>query len=84
MSNRNVQNKLPIELLWESNGNAVAVSDREGVEYTESVFRLLQAHPETLRNVGMDSQSCLAACPIQSGNGKKSCRNTLWYPFGKQ
>eukprot|EP00985_Skeletonema_marinoi_P015350 scaffold7907_cov163-Skeletonema_marinoi.AAC.15 len=42
VSKRNAQKKLPIDLLWESN----EVLDRESVEYTESVFRLLKAHPK--------------------------------------
>ena len=46
VSRKNTNKNLPIELLWESN----AVEDRESIEYTESVFRLLQAHPETLMN----------------------------------
>ena len=41
VSNRNAHGKLPFDLLWESN----EVSDRESVEYTESVFRLLRAYP---------------------------------------
>ncbi|KAK1734168.1 hypothetical protein QTG54_015171 [Skeletonema marinoi] len=43
VSKRNAQKKVPIDLLWESNEE-----DRESVEYTESVFRLLKAYPETL------------------------------------
>ena len=42
VSKRNAQNKLPIELLWESN----EVSDRESLKHTEMVFRLLRAYPE--------------------------------------
>ena len=42
VSKRNSDGKLPIELLWESN----EVSDRESVEYTGSVFKLVQAYPE--------------------------------------
>ena len=42
----NNDNKLPIELLWESNGNDLL--DRESIEYTETIFRLLGAHPEML------------------------------------
>ena len=49
-SKRNVQGKLPIDHLWESNQTI----DRESVEYTGSVFRLLTAHPETVMNVGTD------------------------------
>ena len=46
VSKRNAQKKLPIDLLWESN----SVEDRESVEYTESVFRLLKAYPEMMMN----------------------------------
>mmetsp|Transcript_13253 Transcript_13253/g.21752 ORF Transcript_13253/g.21752 Transcript_13253/m.21752 type:complete len:177 (-) Transcript_13253:147-677(-) len=46
VSKRNAQNKLPVELLWESN----AVEDRESIEYTESVFQLLKTYPETVMN----------------------------------
>ena len=44
VSKRNADGKLPIDLLWESK----EVSDRESVEYTESVFRLLRANPEMI------------------------------------
>eukprot|EP00984_Skeletonema_dohrnii_P017704 scaffold8135_cov127-Skeletonema_dohrnii-CCMP3373.AAC.6 len=47
VSKRNAQKKLPIDLLWDSN----AVEDRDSVEYTESVFRLLKAYPETVMNI---------------------------------
>jgi len=46
VSKRNSQNQLPIDLLFESN----AVNDREGVEYTESIFQLLRSHPATVMN----------------------------------
>ena len=46
VSSRNAQNKLPIDILRESN----SLEDRESVEYTECVFRLLKAYPETLMN----------------------------------
>jgi ankyrin repeat protein len=49
VSKRNTLKKLPIDLLWERS----EVLDRESIEYTESVFRLLTAHPETLMNVNM-------------------------------
>eukprot|EP00984_Skeletonema_dohrnii_P017206 scaffold7783_cov85-Skeletonema_dohrnii-CCMP3373.AAC.7 len=39
VSKRNARGKLPIDLLWESN----EVEDRESIEYTECVFRLLKA-----------------------------------------
>eukprot|EP00985_Skeletonema_marinoi_P006702 scaffold2911_cov73-Skeletonema_marinoi.AAC.3 len=44
VSKQNAHGKLPIDLLWESN----EVEDRGSVEYTESVFRLLAAYPETV------------------------------------
>ena len=44
VSKTNGDDKLPIDLLWESN----AVEDRESVEYMGSVFRLLRAYPETV------------------------------------
>eukprot|EP00984_Skeletonema_dohrnii_P002172 scaffold746_cov96-Skeletonema_dohrnii-CCMP3373.AAC.4 len=44
VSKRNACDKLPIDLLWESN----EVLDRDSIEYTESVFRLIKAYPETL------------------------------------
>ncbi len=46
VSRRNSLNKLPIDLLWESD----FVEDRESIEYTVSVFRLLKAYPETVTN----------------------------------
>ena len=68
VSKRNTHDKLPIELLWESD----AVEDRESNDYTESIFRLLQAYPETLRNVGTQLQSTLAVSHSQIGRiGKK-------------
>ena len=44
VSKRNAHDKLPIHLLWESK----EVSDRESVDYTESIFRLLRADPEMI------------------------------------
>ena len=67
VSKQNADGKLPIELLWESK----AVEDRESDEYTESVFRLLKAYPETVMNVGLQLQSTLAASHSQIGIGKK-------------
>ena len=49
VSRRNAHKKLPIELLWESN----AVKDRGSFEYTDSVFRLLKAFPDTLTSTDM-------------------------------
>ena len=42
VSKRNAQEKLPLNLLWES----AAVEDRESVDYMGSVFQLLKAYPE--------------------------------------
>eukprot|EP00985_Skeletonema_marinoi_P013556 scaffold6746_cov73-Skeletonema_marinoi.AAC.4 len=69
VSKRNAQKKLPIDLLWESND----VLDRESVEYTESVFRLLKAYPEAVMNIDMQlqQQSTSAACPSQNGKKRK-------------
>ena len=69
VSKRNAQNKLPIDLLWESN----AVEDRDSVEYTESVFRLLKAYPETVIDciVNMKQQFKLEDYPSQNGKKRK-------------
>ena len=47
VSKRNADDKLPIDLLWESN----EVTGRESLEYTESVFQLLRAYPELVQSV---------------------------------
>ena len=44
VSKLNAHNQLPIDLLFESE----AVIDRGGTEYTESIYRLIRAHPETV------------------------------------
>ena len=64
VSKRNAQKKLPIDLLWESN----EILDRESVEYTESVFRLLKAYPETTTHA---VQAKSDSCPTQNMNWKK-------------
>ena len=43
VSKRNAEGKLPIEVLWESDGVA-----EESVKHLESVFRLLRVYPETV------------------------------------
>ncbi|KAK1734535.1 ankyrin repeat domain-containing protein [Skeletonema marinoi] len=53
VSKRNAHGKLPIDLLWESN----VVLDRDSVEYTESVFRLLKAYPEMVMTTDMQTDS---------------------------
>ncbi len=52
VSKRNGHKKLPIDLLWES--NEVEERGRESIEYTESVFRLLKAYPETVMNCNVN------------------------------
>ena len=48
VSKTNVNNKLPIHLLFESN----AVTDsEEDIKYTESIFRLLRAYPDTCNHM---------------------------------
>jgi ankyrin repeat protein len=44
VSKKNSLNKLPIHLLSESN----AVADRDDTKYTESIFQLLRAYPDTV------------------------------------
>jgi ankyrin repeat protein len=46
ISKRNAHKKLPIDLLFESS----EVLDRESIGYTESIFRLLRAYPESIMN----------------------------------
>eukprot|EP00984_Skeletonema_dohrnii_P021402 scaffold10679_cov99-Skeletonema_dohrnii-CCMP3373.AAC.7 len=67
VSKRNAHGKLPIDLLWESS----AVEDRESIEYTESVFRLLRAYPETVMNYNVDMKHPAAADRCSNQNGKK-------------
>ena len=47
VSKRNAEEKLPIDVLCESD----EVVDRESIEYTECVFQLLRAYPETVMNI---------------------------------
>jgi ankyrin repeat protein len=68
ISTRNLQEKLPIELLFESS----KVVDRESVQYMESVFRLLRAHPDTVKICKNVKQNCAAAvCPSQNAKKRK-------------
>eukprot|EP00985_Skeletonema_marinoi_P011264 scaffold5334_cov74-Skeletonema_marinoi.AAC.2 len=72
VSKRNAQKKLPIDLLWDSN----AVEDRESVAYTESVFRLLKAYPETMMNYNVDEkqQAKAGGCSPQNERKRKFCK----------
>ena len=65
VSTRNADEKLPIDLLWESN----LVEDRESIEYFESVYRLLRANPEMI--TGIDVQSMQSSSTLPCRNGKK-------------
>ena len=69
VSKRNANGKLPIDLLWDCN----EVLDRDSVEYTESVFRLLMAYPETIVNrYNADQQSAKSdCCSPQNANKRK-------------
>eukprot|EP00985_Skeletonema_marinoi_P018445 scaffold10306_cov75-Skeletonema_marinoi.AAC.6 len=67
VSKWNAHGKLPIDLVWESSG----VDDRENIEYTESVFRLLRAYPEMIMGINIQMQTASAACPSQNGKKRK-------------
>eukprot|EP00984_Skeletonema_dohrnii_P030062 scaffold21178_cov98-Skeletonema_dohrnii-CCMP3373.AAC.2 len=74
VSKRNDNGSLPIDLLWESN----EVEDRESIEYTESVFRLLKAYPEAIMVMNIDMQQqqpASASCPSQNGKKRKFADN---------
>ena len=74
VSKRNAHGKLPIHLLMESN----EVSDRESVEYTGSVFRLLQANPEMVLSNSTIKPSDVEA--IRHGKKKRfSLASSLLY-----
>jgi len=67
VSKRNAHGKLPIDLLWESN----TVENRESIEYTESVFRLLKAYPEMIMGINIQMQTASAACTNRNGKKRK-------------
>ena len=71
VSTRNKDEKLPIDLLWES--TEVEAEDRESIEYTESVYRLLRANPEMIMgiDVRMMQSSSTSSLPCQSGKKRK-------------
>ena len=64
VATRNSDGELPIDLLWESD----AVEDRESVEYTGSVFQLVQAYPEM---VAISNSKLGPVDADASHNGKK-------------
>ena len=57
VSKENVHNQIPIDLLFKS----VAVSDREGIEYTESIFRLIRAYPDTINYISNNMTQIVAS-----------------------
>ena len=67
-SKQNGHKKLPIELLWES-----SVVDRDSIEYTGSVYRVLKAYPEMITNCNMNTkqQSKAGECLSQYGKKRK-------------
>ena len=70
VSKKTIYNKLPIDLLFESN----EVFDRESVEFTESVYRLLKAYPEMLMNcndLNKKQQAKSDGCSSQKGKKRK-------------
>ena len=67
VSKQNAQKKLPIDLLWESN----KVSERESIEYTESVYRLLKAYPEMVMNCNTRLQAKVDSCSSQNVKKRK-------------
>ncbi len=67
VSRRNAHEKLPIDLLWESD----EVEDRESIEYTESIFRLLTAYPETVMSCGAKQQATTGDCSFQNKKKRK-------------
>jgi ankyrin repeat protein len=67
VSKRNIHKKLPIDLLFETN----EVLDRESVQCTESIFRLLRAYPETVMNIGTYAKKQSNSAAGTSSIGKK-------------
>ncbi len=70
VSKQNADKKLPIDLLWESD----AVEGRESIEYTESVYQLVKAYPETVMSIGKHEEqpaSTSETCSSVSGRKRK-------------
>jgi ankyrin repeat protein len=65
ISKRNAHHQLPIHLLLLGN----EVSDRDDIKYTESIFRLLKAYPETV--IGVKDESKLDDDSNHSGKKRK-------------
>ena len=68
VSTRNADEKLPIDLLSESN----AVEDRHSMEYVESLYRLLRANPEMIMDIDLQTiQSSASTLPCPNGKKRK-------------
>ena len=67
VSKRNAQGQLPIDLLFASR----EVSDREGVEFTESIFRLFRAYPATVMNFITNTNAASHSGANAKMSGKK-------------
>jgi ankyrin repeat protein len=67
VSKRNTQNQLPIDLLLRKKNE---VGDEESVEFTESIFRLLRANPETLVHYNL-GQASSGDCISQQNKKKR-------------
>ena len=74
VSTRNAAKQLPIDLLWES--TEVEAEDRESIEYTESMYRLLRANPEMMMGIDVQTMQASASAsvstlPCQAGKKRK-------------
>ncbi len=67
VSKRNAHGQLPIDLLFASR----EVSDRESVEYTESIFRLFRAYPATVMNFITNTNAASHSGANAKMSGKK-------------
>ena len=70
ISKQNADGKLPLDLLLESN----VVSDRGSIEYTETIFRLLRAYPETVMNYNVhvnEEEGASASYESSTRNNKR-------------
>jgi ankyrin repeat protein len=68
VSNRNVHKQLPIDLLLQ---NKNEVSDNESLVYTESIYRLIRANPETLMHYDLGQAGSSEDCLSQKNNKKR-------------
>jgi ankyrin repeat protein len=66
VAKRNAHNQLPIDLLLQ---NKNEVSDEDSVKFTESIYRLIRANPETLMHCDLEQAAELQGC--LSRNRKK-------------